>query len=337
MSKKNSRILFIKPWPSSSFITNDEEILKKHYDVNIIDRTFEKHMILKVLKILLKKDVDLIFIWFAAHYFAPIVFLSRLFRIPSVIIVGGYDVANLPEINYGQFASSWHVKQRARFVLKYANKILVVDPSLKEDAIKNAKIKGKNIDYLPTVYDANFWKPKGKKENIVLTVAMVSDMKKVKLKGLDVFIKSAKHVKETKFIIIGIKDQAKKQIEMILPSNVELIEFLPKKKLLKYYQIAKVYCQLSLREGLPNALCEAMLCECIPIGTKYCGIPTAIGDTGFYVSFRDHIETAEAIRKALKNINLGKKARDRIKTNFPLTLREVKLVKLINSMIKEGD
>jgi len=26
-------------------------------------------------------------------------------------------------------------------------------------------------------------------------------------------------------------------------------------------------------------LYEAMLCECVPVGTRYCGIPTAIGDT----------------------------------------------------------
>jgi len=41
-------------------------------------------------------------------------------------------------------------------------------------------------------------------------------------------------------------------------------------------------------ERLPNALhCEAMLCECVPVGTRYCGIPTAIGDTGLYVPYGD--------------------------------------------------
>ena len=42
-----------------------------------------------------------------------------------------------------------------------------------------------------------------------------------------------------------------------------------------------------MREGLPNALCEAMLCECVPVGTDVQGIRTAMGDAGFYVPYGD--------------------------------------------------
>ena len=112
-------------------------------------------------------------------------------------------------------------------------------------------------------------------------------------------------------------DDSVEMLRKIAPKNVEFTGFVPDEELLRWYQRAKVYCQLSRYEGLPNALCEAMLCECVPVGTKYCGIPTAIGDTGFYADFGDVNGTAEAIKKALSNQNLGKKARDRIKTNFP--------------------
>lgn len=68
------------------------------------------------------------------------------------------------------------------------------------------------------------------------------------------------------------------------------------------------------------ALCETMLCECTPVGTKYCGIPTAIGDNGFYASYGDEKATAEAIKKALNAPDeAGKKARERIKKMFLLT------------------
>lgn len=58
-----------------------------------------------------------------------------------------------------------------------------------------------------------------------------------------------------------------------------------------------------MREGLPTAVCEAMLCECVPVGTNRYGIPIAIGDTGFYTEYGDVELTAEAIKKALDSNN----------------------------------
>jgi len=43
---------------------------------------------------------------------------------------------------------------------------------------------------------------------------------------------------------------------------IKFTGLVPDEELIKYYQKAKVY-QLSEYEGLPNALCEAMLCECL--------------------------------------------------------------------------
>jgi len=322
---------------STTFVKRDLEILKKEFNVDFIEKPKIKSGLLVWLKysidVLKKvKNCQVTYSWFAGGDSAVIVFFSKLFRKKSIVVAGGYDAAYIPDLNYGAF-TNLKEKLPAIYIYKKADKILVVDSSLKDDIIKYAKVTGKNIDYIPTGYDADFWKAKGKKENIVLTVAMASDMKRVKLKGLDVFIKSAKYVKEAKFIIIGVKDQAKKQLEMISPSNVELIEFLPEDKLLKYYQIAKVYCQLSLREGLPNTLCEAMLCECIPVGTKCYGIKTAIGDTGSYVEYGNEKTTADTIKKALKNSDqINKKARKRIKELFSLDRRRKGLVQLINKL-----
>lgn len=263
--------------------------------------------------------------------------LSKIFKKKSIVIVGGVDAANVPEINYGRFTQGFYKKKMTIFALKHATKVLVVDPSLKEDVIKNARVDGKNIEYVPTGYNPEYWKPKGRKDNIVLTVGGVVDTV-VKRKGFTTFIKAAEHIPDLKFVIVGKHiDNSIDELKDISRTNVEFTGFVSDEELLRWYQKSKVYCQLSRYEGLPNALCEAMLCECVPVGTKNYGIPTAIENTGFYVPYNDEKETADAISKALKYQDLGRKARDRIKTNFPLTSRETKLLKIIKSLVNEGD
>lgn len=125
-------------------------------------------------------------------------------------------------------------------------------------------------------------------------------------------MRSAAFLPDVKFLLIGVQGEALKKLQEIATPNMEFRGPLPPDEITPYYQKAKVYCQLSMREGLPNALCEAMLCECVPVGTDVQGVKTAIGDTGFYVPYGDPEATAEAIKKALRSDRgrkLGKELR----------------------------
>ena len=320
---------------SSSFIRHDYEMLNDYFDVSVIRPPARKIGWPKYILNLavMTKKCDLTFSWFAGWHSAFAVFFSKLFGKKSVVIVGGYDAAYFPEINYGAF-TNLKEKIPAKYVYKNMDTASVVESSLKDNIIKNAKIDGDNIEYLPTGHDSNYWKAKGKKENIVLTVAMARNMQCIKLKGLDTFVKSARYIEDMEFVVIGVKDDAKRYLEGIMGENVKLIEFLPQNELLRYYQTAKIYCQLSLDEGLPTALCEAMLCECIPIGTKINGVKAAIGDTGFYVEYGNEKETADIIKKALsQEDDTGKKARERIKELFNNEKRKEGLQRLVLKMV----
>ena len=66
---------------------------------------------------------DLVFGWFASwHTFLPVT-LAWLLRKPSVMIVGGFDTANMPDIGYGyqqgglrRWASRWIMRRATRLV-----------------------------------------------------------------------------------------------------------------------------------------------------------------------------------------------------------------------------
>lgn len=341
MNPKLPKIVFIYPY-LSSFIKIDLELLQRHFDVYAIHwtRTLDIINVLHTMWLVFRTDLS--FTWLAGGHAARVVFFSKLFRKKSIVVVGGYEVANEPEINYGLMISQKYAR-KVKYVLENADVILTVDDSLKKDAIKNAAVSGNNILTVPTGYDPEKWKPNGEKENLVITVAAIETREvsgieirdKLRLKGIDTFLSSARFLQNIKFKVIGVQNEASKEIRSISPQNVEIIGFLPQEELLQYYQKAKVYCQLSWREGLPNSLCEAMLCECVPVGTDRYGIVTAIGDTGLYVPYGDPKATAEAIMKGL-NSDKGKDARERIKTMLPLEKREKELVNIIYRILEPG-
>jgi glycosyltransferase involved in cell wall biosynthesis len=333
--RRNIRILFVY-YQLSSFVRCDLEILKRYFDVKSLQiQTFRNPMnILRLFVGVL--HADLAYTWFAGTNAFFIVLFSRLLRKKSIVVVGGYDAAYVPEINYGIFVNRWR-RVLVRFVYKHVDLILVVDSSLKEDILKNTMLKIEDkISVVPTGYDVNKWKTGNDgKESLVITVGAIT-WSNVRRKGFEVFVKAARYCPEANFVLIGKhSDDSIHYLKSIASFNVSFPGFVPEKELLRFYQRAKVYCQLSRYEGLPNSLCEAMLCECIPVGTRYCGIPTAIGDTGFYVPYGDIKATVEAIRSALAcNDERGKAARARIQKLFSISKRERRLKKYICNLVR---
>ena len=215
------------------------------------------------------------------------------------------------------------------YALRNATKVLAVDASLKKKAIDLAHYPGENIECVPTGYDPAVWFPAGPKEPFVLTVAKCDDEWKMKIKGLDVLFECARTMPATRFIVIGLASRLLNDIRNQTPENVEVIPFVEQPDLLRYYQRAKVYCQPSYTEGLPNSVCEAMLCACVPVGTNVGGIPTAIAGNGNLVSYGDVQQLATGIQRAMiEPASAGDRARTYISQNFTLQKREARLLQI---------
>ncbi|MBI3189820.1 MAG: glycosyltransferase family 4 protein, partial [Ignavibacteriales bacterium] len=173
------------------------------------------------------------------------------------------------------------------------------------------------------------------KKKVVLTVATASDETRFKIKGINFLIHAALRMPSTEFIVVGIEPDLAYSFRP--PLNMTFHPAIKHEKLLEFYQQAKVYCQPSRREGLPNALCEAMLCGCIPVATNVGGNSTAIGDSGFLVPYNDVDALVDSLKQALENeTDVASKARARIVSLFPKEKREVDLLSLIEKLSHEA-
>ena len=309
--------------------------MRKYYDVRVVESVFSKDHPWDTLKTVLNliKGVlwaDVTFSWYASNDTFLTVQLSKLFNKKSVIVVGGYEVAKVPEIKYGAMLNRFSAFI-VKYVLKNADKILAVSEFNRNEILNYTPSKKVILVY--NCVDCDRFKPKGKKEDLVITVANISN-DRYKLKGLTTYIKTAYYLPNIKFLLIGkALDNAIEDLKSIAPSNVEFLGYMPPDALLKYYQRAKVYCQLSLRESFGVALAEAMACECVPVSTHNAALPEIVGDAGFYVPYDDEKATAEVIERALQS-DKGKEASERIKNMFSLEKREKILINEIESVLK---
>lgn len=335
MATRKTRILFVHP-SKTTFIEADKRLLSDEYDVRIVDFDVSKTDLIDVLRVAYRLFfgvmwADLTYSWFAEKHASKAVILSRLFGKRSIVVVGGYEVAKVADIGYGSLLTTKGEKVVKR-VIERADKVLPVDESLKVCAMENLGVDGKNIEAVPTGYDPERFAPKGPKSDMVLTAGNL-ERSVIKRKGLDTFIEAARLLPDIEFVLVGkVVDEMGEKVKASAPSNVRFTGYLTHDELIGYYQRAKVYCQLSRFEGLPNALCEAMLCGCVPVGTEHCGIPTAIGDAGFYVPYGDAKATSEAISKAITS-GIGDRARSRIVEEFPIRRRVEKIRRIVRELV----
>lgn len=292
--------------------------------------------------------VDFVYCWFAGyHGFFPILFAKILGK-KSIVIVGGYDASYVPSIRYGVFYNKGPLLWVIKKVYQWATYICPVDESLVESInyyadptgkgyktglLHHIKIGRDKIVVIPTGYDAEkYTSNKLEHRNTVLSIGIVNDDQTFSRKGFDLIFELAYLVPNIRFVLAGISNDYKLELEKFKPPNVLLLGELNQNEIIKLYSQAKIFLQLSLCEGLPNTLCEAMLCECIPIGSKVNGIPKAIGDTG-YVLKEKNVETLRSYIKDAFSLdeNHRLKARLRISEMFPLKRRIETLKEIIEN------
>lgn len=165
---------------------------------------------------------DITFSWFGKLHAFWTVLLSKLLGKKTVVVAGGDDVANVPEIKYGMF-SYWWKKWCPLFVFRYADLILSVSQSNHSETIENAKANPTKVKLIYHGFDTQKFKiGEGmSKEYLVITVGGI-DWERLYRKGFERFCKSAVYLPEVQFVLIGkCHDNAIEYLRQLATDNVK--------------------------------------------------------------------------------------------------------------------
>jgi glycosyltransferase involved in cell wall biosynthesis len=322
----------------SSFVKADNQILSRHFTVRQYQFRSSKNPFrlgieyVRFFCFLLFRinKFSIIHCWFADyHAFLPALF-AKVFKKKFLLAIGGYDAIYFPELKYGAYSNAFR-SFCAGFAIRNASCNLCVSDSI----LNNLKKRFGN-DFtgmvVPTACDPLiFRRTDAARKEGVITIALTKNYQTMRIKGLDRFAELAFQLPEIPFTIIGMAPEARILLGKI-PGNLQILDALPHEALIEYYNRAAVYAQLSMDEGLPNAVCEAMLCECIPVGMRAGGIPMAMGDNGFLLDSWNAAVAAHLVEKALMAARdgAGAKARQYIMEQFTFARRESSLLNIIN-------
>ena len=261
---------------------------------------------------------DSVFVWFGDYHSMLPVLFAKTFRKKSFVVIGGYDVSTLSEYKYGSFSNpirAFFTRNTFKFVdICFP----VADALRKKLLVINPKAKAETIASSVDVKKFNFSEYKRTKS--IITVSGTDNLQRLMVKGLDRFRELATCLPEFEFVIIGATDGVMSYFEP-LPANLTLLPPQQFDQLTQHYERASFYAQLSRSEGLPNALCEAMLCGCIPVGTNVGDIQITIGNTGLTIDDWKPEVLVDYIRLNHNNIQLRNQARERIQMLYNPALR----------------
>lgn len=283
------------------------------------------------------RNVEIIFCWFASWNSFWILWLARLFKKPSLLVIGGYDTANLPEANYGHQRGGIQ-KYFSRCSMNLATWLLPFSYYSKEEAQLNTGIPSKKMKVIYLGVPDPFKKlQQTTRANMVLTVGKI-EWPNLKRKGLEPFVRSAKLLPDTQFVLVGSwTDDSIEYLRSIAPPNVIFTGWISNEKLLDYYQQASVYIQASLHEGFGLSVAEAMLAGCIPVATRAGSLPEVIGDCGYYCDSPNPMNITNATRLALNATwEMRQRARDRILEQFPIDRRKKELLQIIELTLQNN-
>ena len=326
------RILYVHS-RKASFVTIDRAILAERYEVEDLYQPGRVPPLWRVLRGVLR--ADLVFGWFASwHTFFPVT-LAWLLRKPSVMIIGGFDTANMPDIGYG-YQQGGLRRWASRWIMRRATRLVTNSEYSRGEIERNTPIPPERVTVLHHGVPDPFGDLAGgpPKEPLALTVGHLV-RSTLEQKGHRPFVAAAANLPEVSFVFVGRwHDDAIAELRALAGHNVEFTGWLSDEDLHAIYRRASVYVQASRHEGFGLAVAEAMLAGCVPVVMNVTAMPEVVGDAGVLIESQDPEAVAAGIRRALElGPEASARARERILTAFPMERRRDGLLEIVGQTL----
>jgi glycosyltransferase involved in cell wall biosynthesis len=326
------RILYVHS-RKASFVAIDREILTERYELEDLYQPGRAPNPIKVIGGVLR--ADLVFGWFASwHTFFPIT-LAWLLRKPSVLVIGGFDVASMPDIGYGHQQGGLR-RWASRFIFARATRLVTNSNYSLEEIERNTDVPPARVTVVHHGVPDPFGElPAEPRNRMALTVGAVDEGTLVQ-KGQIAFADASGELPDVSFVLAGKwLDNAVEELRNRGGPNFELTGWLPDEELLDRYRRAAVYVQASRHEGFGMAVAEAMLAGCVPVVMNVTAMPEVVGDAGVYIESQDPEDVADGVRRALElGPPAAAAARERILTSFPMERRREGILRVVEEALR---
>lgn len=325
------KVLFIHNKPFR-FVRQDLDALRGRFSV------VEKHLTAHHLEPMSVWNAvvaaDVVFAWFASwHSFLPMLY-ARVLGKASVLVIGGYDIANIPEIKYGHQRGG-PAKWVSRATIRMARCLVTNSEFSESEAKLNAGVNHTRVSVVYHGVPDTMGEIRGdRRECMALTVGGVAGSTLWR-KGIEPFVRAAALLPHVRFVVVGRwMDRSIEELRSVASANVEFTGSVDDVTLMDYYRRASVYVQVSRHEGFGMAVAEAMLAGCVPVVTTAGALPEVVGDCGVYCSSQEPATVAAAIRRALESGEVARcKARERVLTKFQPQARAESLSRIVAAAV----
>jgi glycosyltransferase involved in cell wall biosynthesis len=324
------RLLYVHS-RKASFVAIDRAILAERFEVEDLYQPDRVPNPVKVILGVIRADV--VFGWFASwHTFLPVT-LAWLLRKPSVMVIGGFDTANMPDISYGHQRGGLR-RHASRWIFRRATRLVTNSSYSLSEIERNTRVPPERVTVVHHGVPDPFGEEPGTKERTALTVGAI-DRTTLVQKGQLPFVQAARELPDVRFVFAGKwLDDAVEELRAVAPPNVEFTGWLSDDDLHAAYRSAAVYVQASRHEGFGLAVAEAMLAGCVPVVMNVTAMPEVVGDAGVLIESQEPAAVADGIGRALAmGPGAAARARERILTTFPMERRREGILQVVDEAV----